>query len=81
MLRYKNNHLHVEIKTTSEIYLARSQLVKLHRNLFHSSAAKLFKLFQRARIEEASPEIVKKLQGILKRFNPFHRIQTAPHAL
>lgn len=59
-------------------HFTRAQLTKMHRQFFHPSSEKLFKLLKRAQPGDATPETLKTLDDINKRCGPCQRIQNGP---
>ena len=78
LLRSRSRHVYAEMDFTPSTFFTRAQLTKIHRQFFHPSAEKLFKLLHRARPDEATPEALKILKDIGKRCDPCQRIQNAP---
>lgn len=79
MRRAKSNHLYASIVGPSSTHFMRSQILKIHRNFFHSSSKKLFNLLVRTRPDEATTETLKFLEDLTKRCDYFQRITNAPH--
>jgi len=59
-------------------FYTQQQLTKLHRQFSHPSAGKLYRLLQRARPEDTTPETLKELKELSSRCDPCQRIQPAP---
>ena len=78
LFRSKSNHVYAKIEMPINAHFSRAQLVKIHRNMHHPTAKKLFNLLLKSRPEEATPDTLKVLQDISKRCDPCQRIATAP---
>lgn len=46
LIRSPSNHLYAEMESVTPLFFTRSQLVRLHRQFFHSSAQKLFNVMK-----------------------------------
>lgn len=78
MIRSRIRHLFEPMNLTQNTHFTRAQLRRLNSQFFQPGATKLFKLIECARPEEATPETMKALQDICKRFDPCQRIQHTP---
>lgn len=78
MSRSPTNHLYVPIQTATNIHFTKTQLARLHRQFFHTTAKKLFNLISHSLPGEASPETLMTLEDISSRCDPCQRIQRAP---
>lgn len=76
--RSASNHLYADLNLSTAMYFTRTQLSRLHRQIFHPSAQKLFNLLKRSRPEEATAETMEVLKDLPRRCDPCQRIQHAP---
>ena len=78
MTRAKTRHSYVPLRVQHKKFFTRTQLQRLHRQFFHPSADKLYKLLKRSRPDETTPETKKILEDLTKRCDPCQRIHRGP---
>lgn len=75
MRRSKSRHSYVPLHIPNNTHFSRSQLHTLHRQFFYPSADKLYKLLQKARHEDTTPETKKILEDLTNRCDPCQKIR------
>eukprot|EP00171_Calliarthron_tuberculosum_P000669 IDg669t1 len=65
-----HRHVYVPVDHGTRVHFTRTQLHKLHRQFFHPSADKLFKLLEKARPEHTTKETLQILKEISMRCDP-----------
>ena len=78
MTRGRSGHSYVPMCVTIDTFFTRSQLHTLHRQFFHPSADKLYKLLLRSRPEATSTETKKILEDLTKRCVPCQKMARGP---
>lgn len=72
-----DGHFYAGIAVTTDVLFILSTLEKLHRQLLHPSADKLYKFLKKARPEDVKPETMELLEDIISPCDPSQRIQSA----
>ena len=78
MRRSRSRHSYVPLRVSIDTYFTRSQLHTLHRQFFHPSAEKLYRLLLKSRPEDTTPETKKILEDLTKRCDPCQRMRGGP---
>ena len=78
MRRSMSSHSYVPLMVSTDIYFTRIQLHTLHRQFFHASADKLYKLLLKSRPEETKPETKEILEDLTKRCEPCQTMYRGP---
>lgn len=71
-------HIYVAFSFPSCVYFSITNLQKIHRQFAHTTVDKLYQLLKRARPEETTAETFEILKDLVKRCDPYQRIQNAP---
>ena len=78
MWRSPSRHCYVSMGLDFDTNFTRAQLHKLHLQLHHPSAGKLYNLLRRSRPEDTTPETKRILKELTKRCVPCQKIQPGP---